>query len=409
MTDIRSIRSNRGRQGFPGPQGVQGIQGIQGPPGGTTPIAANTLFGNNTVGPIPPIGLTVPQVKTMLGYRTLEEVDTAIDDALDDWIVTWDSIEAGALPIDRLPSVVGRKDQANAWAETQLFQKPITVQDGGGNNVFDVTTNQIRFRSASAGYLLGPSGQCLAGDDAGGFYYGMGYTTPTKPIYIGQSLTTQILANAQTIDNRTAEFNILGVDGTGWGAFRAGQATFNGNVLALTRLGVGASGFGSEKVRIQDTVNSPLFALIRNDDTGSSATSGLVLNAYGNSWGIRMGSAANNSNALEIREDALGANTLRFKMTVGGEATFSSSFGFSNARFEQPTAASAALKTYETSLSAWQEPWRGQASASGATIGFLGATPLVRQTLPAAATDAATTQSLANALRTALINFGLAN
>ena len=122
-----------------------------------------------------------------------------------------------------------------------------------------------------------------------------------------------------------------------------------------------------------------------------------------------MGSAANNSNALEIREDALGANTLRFKMNIGGAATFSSPFGFSNARFEQPSTASTALKTYEISLSAWQEPWRGQASAAGATIGFLGATPIVRQTLPAAATDAATTQTLANALLDLAINFGLAN
>jgi hypothetical protein len=47
-----------------------------------------------------------------------------------------------------------------------------------------------------------------------------------------------------------------------------------------------------------------------------------VLNAYGNSWGIGMGSSTNNSNALEIREDALGANTLRFKMDIGGAATF---------------------------------------------------------------------------------------
>jgi len=117
-------------------------------------------------------------------------------------------------------------DAAGTWAETQLFQKPITVQDGGGNNVFDVVTNQIRFRTASTGYILGPSGQLLAGEDAVGFYYGMGFTTPTKPIYIGQSLTSQILANAQTINNRTSEFNIIGVDGTGWGAFRAGVSTF---------------------------------------------------------------------------------------------------------------------------------------------------------------------------------------
>jgi hypothetical protein len=44
----------------------------------------------------------------------------------------------------------------------------------------------------------------------------------------------------------------------------------------------------------------------------------------------------------------------------------------------------------------------------GNQIGFFGAAPVVKQTLPAAATDAATTQTLANALRTLLINYGLA-
>jgi len=62
----------------------------------------------------------------------------------------------------------------------------------------------------------------------------------------------------------------------------------------------------------------------RNENVGSSAYSRLALVAYGNSWGIGMGSSTNNSNALEIREDALGANTLRFKMDIGGAAAFSS-------------------------------------------------------------------------------------
>ena len=41
-------------------------------------------------------------------------------------------------------------------------------------------------------------------------------------------------------------------------------------------------------------------------------------------------------------------------------------------------------------------------------VGFFGISPVAKQSLPAAATDAASTQSLANALRTALLNYGLA-
>jgi hypothetical protein len=47
------------------------------------------------------------------------------------------------------------------------------------------------------------------------------------------------------------------------------------------------------------------------------------------------------------------------------------------------------------------------ANGSAPLIGFLGATAVVRQSIGAAATDAASTQTLANNIRTALINLGL--
>jgi hypothetical protein len=47
------------------------------------------------------------------------------------------------------------------------------------------------------------------------------------------------------------------------------------------------------------------------------------------------------------------------------------------------------------------------ATNSTQKLGFFGATPVVRPTVGAAATDAATTQTLANNMRTALINLGL--
>ena len=44
---------------------------------------------------------------------------------------------------------------------------------------------------------------------------------------------------------------------------------------------------------------------------------------------------------------------------------------------------------------------------TGDKIAFLGATPRAVQATAAAGTDAATTQTLANALRTAMLNYGL--
>jgi hypothetical protein len=46
------------------------------------------------------------------------------------------------------------------------------------------------------------------------------------------------------------------------------------------------------------------------------------------------------------------------------------------------------------------------ASANG-KVGFFGTTPIVEQTIAAAATDAATTQALANSIRTILLAYGL--
>ena len=57
---------------------------------------------------------------------------------------------------------------------------------------------------------------------------------------------------------------------------------------------------------------------------------------------------------------------------------------------------------------ATREAMRMEASGTAPMIGFLGAAAVVRQTLSAAASDPGTTQTLANDLRTALINLGLA-
>lgn len=62
-----------------------------------------------------------------------------------------------------------------------------------------------------------------------------------------------------------------------------------------------------------------------------------------------------------------------------------------------------------TDFAAERELWRGRATGTGAAIGFLGATPVARQSVAGAATDSATAITLVNDLRAALIAFGLVN
>jgi hypothetical protein len=63
------------------------------------------------------------------------------------------------------------------------------------------------------------------------------------------------------------------------------------------------------------------------------------------------------------------------------------------------------LLVYDTAA---REAMRVEASGSAPMIGFLGANAVARQTVSAAASDPATTQTLVNDIRTALINLGLA-
>lgn len=67
----------------------------------------------------------------------------------------------------------------------------------------------------------------------------------------------------------------------------------------------------------------------------------------------------------------------------------------------------ARLQVHAYDATAAREGLRIEADGAVARLGFYGATAVVRPTVPAAATDPATTMALANALRTALVTLGL--
>lgn len=117
-------------------------------------------------------------------------------------------------------------------------------------------------------------------------------------------------------------------------------------------------------------------------------------------WYMGYNSTANEMNLVPF--DASCPFALRGDvLAIGGAAN--------DTRWNRTGTGAASLQAHYASGSTWQTPLSWGNSASGATIGFLGATPIVRQTLSAAATDAATTQTLANEIRQALISFGLAS
>jgi hypothetical protein len=72
------------------------------------------------------------------------------------------------------------------------------------------------------------------------------------------------------------------------------------------------------KLDVVQDANSFTGQRIRNNDVGASAYAGLIINANGNSWGMRMGSGAANSNALELVLDALGTPAIKATLNNAG-------------------------------------------------------------------------------------------
>ena len=76
---------------------------------------------------------------------------------------------------------------------------------------------------------------------------------------------------------------------------------------------------GTAKLVAYANANSQNNILVRNDSNGASSSSALVLNASGNTWGIEIGSAAKNSNALTFQLDYGITNSTQMILTSSGQ------------------------------------------------------------------------------------------
>ena len=93
--------------------------------------------------------------------------------------------------------------------------------------------------------------------------------------------------------------------------FLRDRQIFYGNV------GIGTTS-PSQLFHVKNDQAAYTWSRIDNQSTSSSAYSGLQLGAYGNTWGIAIGSSAANSNALTFVIDAGGGNSERMRITSGG-------------------------------------------------------------------------------------------
>ncbi len=158
----------------------------------------------------------------------------------------------------------------------------------------------------------------------------------------------------------------------------------NGSAIAVQ------FGGGNDEIFIGQSAEGSLRANAGNLAVGTSG--GLILDSLTNTFTFR-GSAS----------------TTMATLTGSGNLNLIGELQLSTDTRMQRSVQALTTQVFDTSLAAWQTTHRSEASATGARFSVLGATPIVRQSLPAAASDAATTQALANSIRSLLINFGFAN
>lgn len=127
--------------------------------------------------------------------------------------------------------------------------------------------------------------------------------------------------------------------------------------------------------------------------------------------GVTVGSAAtllldSATNSFTFRGSA---STTMATLTGAGNLNLIGELQLSTDTRMQRSAQALTTQVFDTSLAAWQTTSRQEASATGARWSVLGATPIVRQTHAAVATDLATAITRLNTLCTHLTNFGLFN
>lgn len=260
------------------------------------------------------------------------------------------------------------------------------VSSTGGSRAVAISTD------GAEAVRFGGSGVSRLATFAGGASFGNSLTI-AKP---SQSGTRETILQASVSDAGNDAFHIFNattVDGSFAPGFSGSR--FSSNLFAL--------GFIAQTNAANDTGTSPLmlFEARRTDsltDPNNGSLSAITTRplfawqTFGSEYmrmtaggSLLLGTTSSNGARLQVNGTIAQTNDARWTIPFTGQRDSQVGNGSGT----------------------WQTGYREAYDVAGMQCGFFGATPVAQQSLAAAATDPATTQTLANSLRTAMINLGL--
>jgi hypothetical protein len=409
------------------------------PPGATNAVLGGDLtgtVGNATINPdslpslvdVPAGTVPVPTGVTLIGVEDGAVKQWDLDDAVDPAAVDAVSNVATARILGRVTSGTGDSEEltaAQAW----------TILDGSGPAAAMTWTSTLTINAVGDALTLGSGtaghGKVLAGASAlGAAVAGYSNTADAEPaILMGSALGLRLGAGgASTVDWSLTRTGAAAATVTGALTVTAGF-TVSGGTVAFPAGSIANAALTTNPLDLANATNPTSASAAFNTAVRASRIDQMTNPSANLNWPVQLeiwnGNAAQGK--VQMNTTAFGAGVGLYSnsghanpTTAIGSAFFG--MGAGNASTVDwtlaRTGAAAATITGAVTLagnltmsarSIITDTTTGLTIGTGATqkLGFYGATPVVRRTLAAAATDAATTQSLANSLRTALIDLGL--
>jgi hypothetical protein len=160
-----------------------------------------------------------------------------------------------------------------------------------------------------------------------------------------------------------------------------GTATTALTIDTSQNVGIGTtSPAATTKLDVVQDQNANTWTRIRNNDTGSSAYAGVVVNANGNSWGMRVGSSAANSNSLQFTQDALGSPVVRLTLDTSGNMGIGTASPVEKLHLAVSNASTVSMRMTNTAASSYiaqNGTVAGQAYSQALELGTVSTNPIM--------------------------------